>query len=208
MYFSATIFQLVGFNSPTLTSLSIAVTNFLFTLVAFASIDRIGRRKILLYSIPVMIAGLALSAIAFYHISLPDVSPGSSATSSQEPWVWIVLIALVIYVSGYAVGIGNVPWQQSELFPLSIRSIGSGIATATNWGSNFIIGLTFLPMMEVLTPAGTFTFYSLVCLAGWVLVRRIYPETKGLSLEDVGGLLKDGWGVEESLTRTSNREYT
>lgn len=52
MYFSATIFRLVGFSSPTLTSLSIALTNFLFTLVAFHSIDRIGRRRILLYSIP------------------------------------------------------------------------------------------------------------------------------------------------------------
>ena len=56
MYFSATIFTIVGFKSPTLTSLVVAVTNFVFTLIALGLIDRIGRRRILLYSLPFMIA--------------------------------------------------------------------------------------------------------------------------------------------------------
>src|ERR1700733_2322342 len=60
MYFSATIFQLLGFRSPTLTSLSVAGTNFLFTVAAFNLIDRIGRRKILLLTVPAMVIGLLL----------------------------------------------------------------------------------------------------------------------------------------------------
>ncbi|KKY14545.1 putative mfs myo-inositol [Diplodia seriata] len=230
MYFSATIFALVGFRSPTLTSLAIALTNFLFTLVAFHSIDRVGRRRILLLSVPVMVLGLGLCSVAFGFLDLGDGGGGEESAAGAgavvarvvrrvvegdggggagapggSPWAVAILLAMVIYVASYAVGMGNVPWQQSELFPLSVRSLGSATATATNWGSNFLIGLTFLPMMETLTPQGTFAFYALVCAACWWTVYRIYPETAGLGLEDVGGLLADGWGVDESLRRWGER---
>ncbi len=87
------------------------------------------------------------------------------------------------------------PWQQSELFPLSIRSLGSSISTATNWGGNFVVGITFLQMLDGLGPGWTFVVYGIVCGVGWVLIWFIYPETNGLSLEETGELLKDGWGV-------------
>ncbi|KAJ4357974.1 uncharacterized protein N0V89_002551 [Didymosphaeria variabile] len=187
MYFSATIFSLVGFHSPTLASLSIALTNFLFTLVAFYYIDRIGRRRILLLSIPVMVLGLLLCSVAFNFLDVPMES-NSLRGRDEGSMVWplMILVAMVIYVAGYAIGLGNVPWQQSELFPLSVRSLGSSLATAMNWGSNTLVGLTFLPMMQFFTPMGTFALYALVCVGAWVSVKRIYPETAGLGLEDVG----------------------
>ena len=207
MYFSATIFSLLAFASPTLTSLSVAVTNFLFTLLAYFLIDRVGRRRILLYSIPVMSLALALCAAAFSILQLPE-TPSTVGSAPVTPTVrggllgpYAVLISIIIYVASFASGLGNVPWQQSELFPLSVRSLGSGLATATNWGCNFVIGLTFLPMMQFLTPSWTFISYAVICAGGWIVIWRIYPETMGLSLEEVGGLLKDGWGVKESLKR-------
>lgn len=198
MYFSATIFTLVGFKSPTLTSLTVAVTNFVFTLVALGLIDRIGRRRILLYSIPFMMIGLFFAAFGFSNLSLTDdktsadapASPSGSRTAAVT-----ILISIMIYVASYALGLGNVPWMQSELFPLSVRSLGSGIATATNWSANFIIGLTFLPMMDALSPSWTFVLYAALCGVGYVLVWRIYPETAGLSLEEAAALLEHGWGV-------------
>ncbi|KKA30792.1 hypothetical protein TD95_004955 [Thielaviopsis punctulata] len=189
MYFSATIFTLVGFSMPTLTSLTVALTNMAFTAIALVTIDRIGRRRILLWSIPMMIVGLLLSAYGFSRLNLI----GSTATSNNPAVV--ILVSFMIYVAGYAIGIGNVPWMQSELFPLSVRSLGSGMSTATNWGANFIIGLTFLPMMDALTPTWTFVLYACVCGLGHFLIWRIYPETAGLSLEEVTSLLDEGWGV-------------
>jgi MFS transporter, SP family, solute carrier family 2 (myo-inositol transporter), member 13 len=56
-------------------------------------------------------------------------------------------------------------------------------------------------MIELFTPSWTFGAYALICAVGWVLVWLIYPETMGLDLEDVGALLKDGWGVKESMER-------
>ncbi|EUC32191.1 hypothetical protein COCCADRAFT_99357 [Bipolaris zeicola 26-R-13] len=209
MYFSATIFRMVGFSSPTLTSLSIALTNFLFTLVAFHFIDRIGRRRILLYSIAIMILGLILCAIAFIYVDLPAAAEEETVfdtDANTKTWPLIILVSMITYVAGYAIGMGNVPWQQSELFPLSVRSLGSGISTATNWGSNTLVGLTFLPMLHLFSPAGTFAVYAVVCGVAWGTVWRIYPETAGLGLEDVGGLLREGFGVRESVRGFEERK--
>ena len=162
-------------------------------------IDRIGRRRILLLSIPVMILGLLFVATSFQftrkpiHSSSTDIQP---STTSSDFWPTLILVSIIVYVSAYALGLGNVPWQQSELFPLSVRSMGSSIATATCWGGNFVVGLTFLPMMELLSPTWTFVAYALICMAGCGCIWKIYPETMGLGLEEVGDLLKDGWGVE------------
>jgi MFS transporter, SP family, solute carrier family 2 (myo-inositol transporter), member 13 len=204
MYFSATIFSLVGFRSPTLTSLSVAITNFLFTLAAFHLIDRVGRRRILLLSIPFMVLGLAACAFAFQFVPLTqsdDSKKDHDDPMVGGPWPMILLLSMVLYVAAYAIGLGNVPWQQSELFALPVRAMGSALSTATNWTANFVVGLTFLPMLLILGPVLTFGIYAIVCLGGLVLVHRIYPETAGLSLEEVGGLLAHGWGVQESISR-------
>ena len=213
MYFSATIFSLLRFASPTLTSLSIATTNFIFTVVAFYLIDRIGRRRMLLLTIPIMAVALLLCAAAFGFVEMPhhsaattpdpttDTDTGNAAASSRLPAL-AILTSLLLYVSAYATALGPVPWQQSELFPLHVRSLGSGIATATNWGSNTLVGLTFLPMMDAVGPGWTFVGYAAVCVLGWCGVWSVYPETMGMGLEEIGGLLKDGYGVRESEERS------
>lgn len=203
MYFSATIFKLLGFDSPTLTSMTVAVTNLLFTVIALLIIDKVGRRRILLYSIPVMILGLLLSAWGFSLMKLstsglegskddgPPKTPNHKAAA-------IILMSIMLYVASYATGLGNVPWMQSELFSLSVRSLGSGAATGTNWAANFVVGLTFLPLMDLLSPSWTFVLYAAVCTVGLWLVYRIYPETSGLSLEEAATLLeRDDWGVDD-----------
>jgi MFS transporter, SP family, solute carrier family 2 (myo-inositol transporter), member 13 len=210
MYFSATIFSLLNFSSPTLTSLSIASTNFIFTIVAFNLIDRLGRRRSLILTIPVMAIALILVAVSF---SFTDINLSNSENAPQTPAkphsrtpAIAILVSLILYVSSYATALGPVPWAQSELFSLSVRSLGSSLATATNWFSNTIVGLTFLPMMQALTPQWTFVLYAIVCTVGWLGVYCVYPETMGLGLEEVGELLKDGFGVEKSLEIVKRRK--
>ncbi|KAI0200582.1 putative MFS myo-inositol transporter [Astrocystis sublimbata] len=193
MYFSATIFLMLGFTVPTLTSLTVAATNFVFTIAALLLIDRIGRRRILLYSIPFMAFGLLATAFGFRESGVLSIA-ARDADLTQSAAVFI-LGNIMIYVAAYALGLGNVPWMQSELFPLGVRSLGSGLATSTNWLANFIVGLTFLPLMDALSASWTFVLYSIVCVAGWIAIWFIYPETAGLSLEDATGLLEHGWGV-------------
>lgn len=202
MYFSATIFTMLGFSVPTLTSLTVATTNFIFTIGALLLIDRVGRRRILLYSIPFMIVGLVLVGLGFKAIHLPsasgrsDPAGASEAASSSNVAATVILASMMLYVSSFAIGLGSVPWMQSELFPLCVRSLGSGLATATNWSANFVAGISFLPMMDALTPTWTFAVYAVVCFVGWVAIWMIYPETSGLTLEEATSLLEHGWGVK------------
>ncbi|KAI6092882.1 general substrate transporter [Hypoxylon rubiginosum] len=193
MYFSATIFTMLGFSIPTLTSLTVAATNFAFTVLALVLIDRIGRRRILLYSIPFMTIGLFLSAFGFGSIKLPSggtnigdhmpITTDDATLMPSQRAAIVILISIMIYVAAYALGLGNVPWMQSELFPLNVRSIGSGLATATNW-------------MDLLTPSFTFGLYGVICAIGWYAIWMIYPETAGLTLEESTSLLENGWGVK------------
>jgi len=143
-----------------------------------------------------MIAGLLLAAFGFSFLTLGKETDVPHARSiGQSLPAGIVLMSVMLYVAFYALGLGNVPWMQSELFPMAVRSLGSGMSTATNWGANFLVGMTFLPLMEVLTPSWTFTVYAVVCVVGYWLIWRIYPETAGLSLEEATALLENGWGV-------------
>ncbi|KAI1804527.1 general substrate transporter [Daldinia bambusicola] len=206
MYFSATIFTMLGFSVPTLTSLTVAATNFAFTVFALLLIDRIGRRRILLYSLPFMVIGLLLSAFGFSLIKLPSDDTGAGGRDApvaadtvsipSQSAAIVILVSIMMYVAAYALGLGNVPWMQSELFPLNVRSLGSGLATSTNWLANFIVGLTFLPLMDLLTPSLTFGLYGVVCAIGWYAIWKIYPETAGLTLEEATCLLENGWGVK------------
>ncbi|KAI0995173.1 Myo-inositol transporter 1 [Podosphaera aphanis] len=198
MYFSATIFTLLGFESPTLASLTVASANFVLTCVALRLVDRIGRRRILLSSIPVMIVSLLFCSLGFHFILLPnpisrlptDLSSNVATTPPPSRIApTFILLSITLYVGAYAIGLGTVPWLQSELFPLSVRALGSGLSTGTNWASNFLIGLSFLPLMDLLTPTGTFILYAALCAVGWILIWRFYPETMGCGLEEIGALL-------------------
>lgn len=103
---------------------------------------------------------------------------------------------MIFYVANYAAGVGNVPWQQGELFSMETRGIGTSVATATNWSCNLLIGATYLSLMQAITPAGAFGFYAGLCALGWVACFFGFPDTKRLSLEEVQSIFKDSWGIQ------------
>lgn len=145
MYYSATLFKEIGFNQPTAVGLIVSGTNFIFTLVALKWIDKIGRRNIMIWSVPGMVFGLTLASISFYcscSLKQPlfvcfftDLVNSSSVltkktngtlidgTHYSTVWSAIVLLSMIVFVASYATGLGNVPWQQGELFGLEGGSI-------------------------------------------------------------------------------------
>ncbi|KAI5837009.1 general substrate transporter [Morchella snyderi] len=202
MYYSATIFSLVGFKNPTATAMVVAGTNLVFTALAFTLIDRIGRRRILLWSIPGMIVGLLLCAIAFHH--LPILTTTAASELSPSIWTPLLIIFMMAYVAAYAIGVGAIPWiVQSEFFPMRVRGLGTGMATATNWVLNFVVGATFLPAVEWMWGGaeGLFVVYAMVCGGGLLAVYSIYPETRGLRMEEIESVLRNGWGVNRETKR-------
>ncbi|KAG5341440.1 hypothetical protein C0989_010380 [Termitomyces sp. Mn162] len=198
MYYSATLFKEIGFDQPTAVGLIISGTNFVFTLVALKWIDRIGRRKIMVWSAPGMIFGLTLASISFHYLTRKTGGNLIDGTQYSTAWSAIVLVSMIVFVASYATGLGNVPWQQGELFGLEVRGIGTSLSTATNWAGNLLIGSTYLSLMAKITPAGAFGFYAGLCLLGWIFVLACFPETAGLSLEEVRMVFRNGFGIRES----------
>ncbi|KAL4248633.1 major facilitator superfamily protein [Abortiporus biennis] len=198
MYYSATLFKEIGFDQPTAVGLIVSGTNFVFTLFALKYIDIIGRRKIMIFSAPGMVIGMTLASIAFHYLTLKTGGNLIDGTQYSNTWSAIVLLAMIFYVASYATGLGNVPWQQGELFSLDVRGIGTSFATTTNWAMNLLIGSTYLSLMDRITPAGAFGFYAGLCLLGWIFDLICFPETAGLSLEEVQLVFQNGFGIKES----------
>lgn len=204
LYYSGTMFQSVGFSNPTSVSIIIAATNFVFTAVAFIFIDKIGRRALLICTMWGMAAGLAVVAVAFHFLHYS--SDGTIDTvSTSNTWSVIVIVFIFFYAMSYASGIGNIPWQQAEMLPMQVRGLGTSFATAMNWSGSLIVSATFLTMLDNITPTGTFSFYGGICLLGWILVIFFYPETAGLNLEDIQGLLEGGYNVKKSVALSKQR---
>lgn len=138
MYYSATLFKDIGFDQPTAVGLIVSGTNFIFTLFALKWIDKIGRRNIMIWTAPGMIFGLTFASICFHceyqrsplrrtqlmiavaHPVLTKNTGGNLIENTEYSTVWsgLVLFSMILFVASYATGLGNVPWQQGELFSL------------------------------------------------------------------------------------------
>ncbi|KAH6667788.1 general substrate transporter [Halenospora varia] len=193
MYYSSTLFALVGFSNPVAVGTIIATTNFFFTWVNLMVVDRFGRRRILLSTMWGMALFLALAAVAFHWI---PINHDLTLKSTKIGWpAYVVLVCMIIYVSFYSSGMGNTAWLSSEFFPMEVRSYGTMMLTCSCWGSNIIVASTFLTQMENTTPSGAFGFYAAICFFGWIAVYFCYPEVKGMTLEDIREIFKHGFGV-------------
>lgn len=198
MYYSSTLFALVGFSNPVAVGTVIAGTNFFFTWVNLMLVDRVGRRRILLLTMPFMGLSLILAAIAFHWIPVNHDLTLKAGVSVGVP-AKLVLVCMVIYVGFYSSGMGNTAWLSSEFFPMEIRAMGTMMLTMTCWGSNVIVASTFLTQMENTTPSGAFGFYAAICILGcFPCVYFCYPEVKGMTLEDIREIFSHGFGVKKA----------
>lgn len=205
MYYSGSIFQAIGFEKPVAVSLIVSAGNFVATLVALKYIDMVGRRRVLLYSVPVMSAALVFAAICFAFLPVKeDGALSMHIPEGRKVWTYLVIVAIIVYVLAYGFGIGNVPWQQGELFAIETRAMGTSIATAVNWSCNLIIGATYLSLVRAATSSGAFGFYGGLCAVGFVFCLCCFPDTRQLSLEEVHVIFRGSWGIRaaDELRRT------
>ncbi|RCK67162.1 Myo-inositol transporter 2 [Candida viswanathii] len=206
MYFSATIFETIGFHNATAVSIIIAATNFVFTGVAICIIDKVGRRRILLVGMPCMCGALIVCAIAFHFLDI-DFGSGTIISRGISGWGIVVIVGMILYVASYAIGIGNAAWVGVELFSdVNVRSIGAMYAAATNWAGSMVISATFLTMLENITPTGTFSFFAGLCFISFFFVYFLLPDTAGLELEETTDFLANGFNVKQASQLSKERK--
>jgi MFS family permease len=118
---------------------------------------------------------------------------------------WLALVCLLIYIMGFAIGLGPVFWLMiSEIFPLQMRGPAMAVCTMFNWGLNFAISYTFLTLTDAISKEGTFWLYAFFGVCAIVFFVTLVPETKGRTLEEIQQDV--GEDADEPIGRDRSRE--
>jgi len=176
LYYAPTIFKGLGFGNDAAMwqTVIMGIINIIFTLVAIFTVDKFGRKPLLIIgSIGMAVGMFAIGALAYSQII------GIST-----------LIFIVIYTAAFMMSWGPICWVLiSEIFPNTIRGKAVAIAVAAQWIANFVVSSTF-PMLEAFSITFTYVLYGVMSVLSAIFVWKMVPETKGKTLEDMSKLWK------------------
>lgn len=175
IYYAPQIFTEAGFasaHSAIFATLGVGIVNVIMTIGALFVIDKLGRRPLLMIGLVGMI--LSLGALGtLFHLETDHVGIGA-------------VVCLFAYIAFFAISLGPIAWLViSEIFPLEIRGKAMGIAIAANWICNILVSLTFLTLLEMLTPSYTFYLYAFISVLGLIFVYFTVFETKGKTFAEI-----------------------
>ncbi|KAK0966051.1 hypothetical protein LTR91_008597 [Friedmanniomyces endolithicus] len=180
-FYSTTIFSSSGFSATAAlwASVVFGFINFIGAIPAVWTMDTLGRRSLLLWTLPAMAVTMLLASFSF---SLPE---GTSR---------FVTLAGLIYTfcAIYSPGMGPVPCAYSaEVYPSESREVGMSFAifTASIWAT--VLSLTFPALLESLGEQGTFALYAALNVLAWVMCWAFVRETKNLTLDEMDGIFQD-----------------
>lgn len=176
LYYAPTIFKGLGFGQDAAMwqTVIMGFVNIVFTLVAIFTVDKFGRKPLLIIgSIGMAIGMFAIGALA--HLQIIGVS---------------TLLFIVLYSAAFMMSWGPICWVLiSEIFPNTIRGKAVAIAVGAQWIANFVVSSTF-PMLEAFSISFTYVLYGVMSVLSAIFVWKMVPETKGKTLEDMSKLWK------------------
>ncbi len=183
LYFAPRIFESMGLGNPMVYTVVMGVINITFTLVAVFTVEKLGRKPLLVVGSLCMAAGAL--GVAFSNIfTVPAIVP---------------VISILVYSASFMFSWGPICWVLiSEIFPNTIRSQATAVAVAFQWIFNFIVSSTFVPMYNMrLGSMGvgfghffSYALYGVICLLAALFVWKLVPETKGKTLEEMNNIWK------------------
>lgn len=181
LYYAPTIFTNVGFGvqAALLAHIGIGIFNVIITAIAVAIMDKIDRKKMLIYGAIGMGVSLIIMSVSM------KFSNGSFTASI------ICVIALTIYIAFFSATWGPVMWVMiGEVFPLNIRGLGNSFSSVINWASNMVVSLTFPTLLDYFGTGSLFIGYGIICfVAIWFVKSKVF-ETRNRSLEEIEATLR------------------
>ena len=171
LYYLNDIFALAGASriGSDVQAIAVGATNLVATLIAMAVIDKLGRKKLLLTGTVGLAICLTIISVLFF---------------TKQHLAWLVWL-LMAYIACFAVSQGAVLWVYiSEVFPNRVRAKGQSLGSSAHWIFNALISLVF-PVMARSSGAYPFVFFAAMMVLDFFLVLFYYPETSGISLEQM-----------------------
>ncbi|XP_050429864.1 solute carrier family 2, facilitated glucose transporter member 1-like isoform X2 [Adelges cooleyi] len=180
MFFSTKIFEMAEMtpDGAKYATLGMGSLNVIMTLTSLFLVELSGRKTLLLIGFSAMFVDTVLLTIALMFVK-------------TAVWVsYMAIIFVMVFVIAFAVGPGSIPWfLVSELFNSSARPLATSIAVGVNWTANFVVGLGFLPLQELLGPNVFLIFVVLLALFVLYVAKKV-PETKNKTLEEIQMLFR------------------
>jgi len=174
LYYAPRIFESMGAakGASMLQTVVMGLINVVFTVVAILTVDRWGRKPLLIVgSIGMAIGMMAISILSFLNII------GIST-----------LVFIIIYTASFMMSWGPICWVLiGEIFPNKIRGRAIALAVAAQWAANYFISSTYPAMMEF-SGGYTYLFYGVMSILSAIFVWKMIPETKGKTLEEMENL--------------------
>ena len=180
LYYAPRIFGDMGMDNPMVQTVIMGIVNISFTLVAVFTVEKLGRKPLLIIGSIGMGMGAFMVALTF----------GNSA------FQMVTMLGIMLYSASFMMSWGPICWVLiAEIFPNTIRGKAVAIAVAFQWIFNWIVSSTFVPMFNMHLVEGdhfghwfTYGLYGTICLLAALFVWRLVPETKGKTLEDMSRL--------------------
>lgn len=192
LYYGPTLVESIGMRGDTVTLLvsgGIGIVQFFAVFPAIVYLDRWGRK-------PLLKGGSAIMATSHFIIAI-------LIHCFQDDWgsntiaAWVAVFCTYIFTAAYGMSFGPIGWVlPSEVFPLSMRSKGVSLSTASNWINNFLIGLITPPLMEM-SSAATFMIFACACFGAYLWSSYVVPETAGVSLEEMDAVFGSAAGQKD-----------
>ena len=205
-YYSNLIWAAVGFEESRAfeTSTIISVVNVVFTFVAIALIDKLGRKPLLMIGSVGMFFTLGLLTYIFMTAekctqAIIDAGTNASCSASTEinnpllafPNGWIAVALLCAFVAFFAATWGPIVWVLlAEMFPNKMRAAALSIGVMANWIANFIVSMAFPGLVQI-SLGLAYGLFTLGAIVSFFYVWKFVKETKGVELEDMGDLESD-----------------
>jgi MFS transporter, SP family, arabinose:H+ symporter len=171
LYYLNDIFAMAGFDrmSGNLQAIAVGTSNLIATFIAMSLIDRLGRKKLLLIGSAGMAFCLTGAATIFF-------------TQQHQKWLLFLMVGDVGF---FALSQGAVIWVYiSEIFPNRVRSKGQSVGSSTHWVMNALVS-GFFPLLAARSAAYPFVFFASMVALQFVVVLLVFPETKGITLEQM-----------------------
>lgn len=180
LYYAPRIFGDMGMDNPMMQTIIMGVVNISFTLVAVFTVEKLGRKPLLIIGSIGMGAGAFMVAFTFGNAAMQLVT----------------MLGIMLYSASFMMSWGPICWVLiAEIFPNTIRGKAVAIAVAFQWIFNWIVSSTFVPMFNMHITGGdhfghwfTYGLYGAICIIAALFVWRLMPETKGKTLEDMSRL--------------------